>query len=117
LPIGAEEKAKQLKKELGATTDVDKWFFVFGTDEQVSKMFDSLQTDYKLDANFYTADAFIIDREMNLRGRNDDEDQPNGILYGYNAESVAPIHKKMVDDVKVVLAEYRLALKKNKREI
>jgi hypothetical protein len=117
LPIGAEEKAKQLKKELGATTDVDKWFFVFGTDEQVSKIFDSLQTDYKLDANFYTADAFIIDREMNLRGRNDDEDQPNGILYGYNAESVAPIHKKMVDDVKVVLAEYRLALKKNKREI
>ena len=117
LPIGAEEKAKQLKKELGATTDVDKWFFVFGTDEQVSKMFGSLQTDYKLDENFYTADAFIIDREMNLRGRNDDEDQPNGILYGYNAESVAPIHKKMVDDVKVVLAEYRLALKKNKREI
>ena len=117
LPIGAEEKAKQLKKELGATTDVDKWFFVFGTDEQVSKMFGSLQTDYKLDANFYTADAFIIDREMNLRGRNDDEDQPNGILYGYNAESVAPIHKKMVDDVKVVLAEYRLALKKNEREI
>ena len=117
LPIGAEEKAKQLKKELGATTDVDKWFFVFGTDEQVSKIFNSLQTDYKLDANFYTADAFIIDREMNLRGRNDDEDQPNGILYGYNAESVAPIHKKMVDDVKVVLAEYRLALKKNKREI
>jgi len=117
LPIGAEENAKQLKKELGATTDVDKWFFVFGTDEQVSKMFDSLQTDYKLNANFYTADAFIIDREMNLRGRNDDEDQANGILYGYNAESVAPIHKKMVDDVKVVLAEYRLALKKNKREI
>ncbi len=117
LPVGAEEKAKQLKKELGATTDVDKWFFVFGSDSQVLEMFNSLQTDYKLNVNFYTADAFIIDREMNLRGRNDDEDQPNGILYGYNAESVAPIHKKMVDDVKVVLAEYRLALKKNKREI
>jgi hypothetical protein len=117
LPVGAEEKAKQLEKELGATTDVDKWFFVFGSDSQVLEMFNSLQTDYKLNVNFYTADAFIIDREMNLRGRNDDEDQPNGILYGYNAESVAPIHKKMVDDVKVVLAEYRLALKKNKREI
>jgi hypothetical protein len=117
LPEGAEENAKQLKKELGATTDVDKWFFVFGTDEQVQEIFDSLQTNLTLDANFYTPDAFIIDREMNLRGRNDDEDEPNGILYGYNAESVAPIHKKMVDDVKVVLAEYRLALKKNKRQI
>jgi hypothetical protein len=117
LPFGAEEKAKQLKKELGATTDVDKWFFVFGSDAQVLEIFNSLQTAYKLNSNFYTPDAFIIDREMNLRGRNDDEDEPNGILYGYNAESVAPIHKKMLDDVKVVLAEYRLALKKNKREI
>ena len=117
LPRGAEKKAEQLKKELGTTTNVDKWFFVFGTDAQVLEMFDSLHTDYKLNSDFYTADAYIIDREMNLRGRNDDEDQPNGFLYGYNAESVAPIHKKMVDDVKVVLAEYRLALKKNKREI
>jgi len=117
LPFGAEEKAKQLKKELGATTDVDKWFFVFGSDVQVLEMFNSLHTAYKLNSNFYTPNAFIIDREMNLRGRNDDEDEPNGILYGYNAESVAPIHKKMLDDVKVVLAEYRLALKKNKREI
>ena len=117
LPFGAEEKAKQLKKELGATTDVDKWFFVFGSDAQVLEMFNSLHTAYKLNSNFYTPDAFIIDREMNLRGRDDDEDEPNGILYGYNAESVAPIHKKMLDDVKVVLAEYRLALKKNKREI
>jgi hypothetical protein len=39
------------------------------------------------------------------------------MLYGYNAEDVAPIHQKMVDDVKVVLAEYRLALKKHKRQI
>ncbi|MCK5678271.1 MAG: hypothetical protein KAH72_07320, partial [Flavobacteriaceae bacterium] len=60
--------------------------------------------------------AFIIDREMNLRGRNDDEDIPDGFLYGYNAESVAAIHQKMVDDVKVVIAEYRLSLKKNKKQ-
>ena len=117
LPLGTEEKANQLKKELGATTNVDKWFFVFGTDVQVMEMFESLQTDYHLDQNYYSAEAFIIDRAMSLRGRNDDEEEPNGFLYGYNAETVAPIHKKMVDDVKVVLAEYRLALKKNKREI
>ena len=34
-------------------------------------------------------------------------------LYGYNTSSVAEINKKMTDDVKVILAEYRLALKKN----
>ncbi len=46
---------------------------------------------------------------MNLRGRNDDED--SGTLYGFDARSVAQINKKMIDDVKVILAEYRLALK------
>ena len=117
LPIGSEEKAKQLKKELGATTDVEKWFFVFGTEEQVMDLHSGFKTNAELDTSFYTPYAYIIDREMNLRGRNDDEDLVDGLLYGYDAETVAPIHKKMVDDVKVVLAEYRLALKKNKREI
>jgi hypothetical protein len=38
-------------------------------------------------------------------------------LYGFNAESVAEINNKMLDDVKVILAEYRRALKKyNKPE-
>ncbi|MCF6297471.1 MAG: hypothetical protein L3J08_05745 [Flavobacteriaceae bacterium] len=116
LPKGMEEDAKQLKKELGVTTNVDKWFFIFGIEEQVLEMFNSLQTNYKLDANFYSPNAFIIDREMRLRGRNDDEDEVGKFLYGYNAENVAPIHQKMVDDLKVVIAEYRLALKKNKKE-
>ena len=117
LPKGSEEKAKQLKKELGVTTNVDKWYFIFGTDKEVQNMFESLNTTYKLDENLYTPYAFIIDREMNLRGRNDDDDTIDGMLYGYNAESVATVHQEMVDDVKVVLAEYRLALKKNKRKI
>lgn len=117
LPEGAEEKAVQLKKELGNNTNVDKWFFTFGTKEEVLEVFNGLKTTYVLDENLYTPYAFIIDREMNLRGRNEDEDQQDGFLYGYNAESVATVHQEMVDDVKVVMAEYRLALKKNKRKI
>jgi len=117
LPKGSEEKAKQLKEELGVTTNVDKWYFVFGSKKEVQDMFASLKTNYSIDNNSYTPYAFIIDREMNLRGRDDDENTVDGFLYGYNAESVATIHQEMVDDVKVVIAEYRLALKKNKREI
>ena len=117
LPKGSEEKAMQLKKELGVTTNVDKWFFVFGSKEEVKGMFNGLRTTYYLDNNLYSPYAFIVDREMNLRGRNEDEDQQDGLLYGYNAESVATVHQEMVDDVKVVMAEYRLALKKNKRKI
>lgn len=117
LPKGSEANAEQLKKELGVTTNVDKWFLVFGTEEEVQHIFDGFKTNYKLDSHSYSPNAFIVDREMNLRGRDDDEDIEGGFLYGYNAESVATIHQEMVDDVKVVMAEYRLALKKNKREI
>ena len=117
LPKGAEEDAQQLKKELGATYNVDKWHFVFGDKTQVETMFNSLKTGYKLDNYSYSPYAFIVDRELNLRGRNDEEAAEEGLLFGYNAESVATVHQEMVDDVKVVMAEYRLALKKNKREI
>ena len=54
---------------------------------------------------------FIIDKESKLRGRDDDEDQK--IKYGFNTISVADLNNKMEDDVKIILAEYRLALKKN----
>jgi len=117
LPKGSEEDAQQLKKELGATYNVDKWHFVFGDGDEVEKMFGSLKTSYNLDDQYYSPYAFIIDRELTLRGRNDEEAAEDGLLYGYNAESVATVHQEMVDDVKVVMAEYRLALKKNKREI
>jgi len=117
LPKGSEADAEQLKKELGATYNVDKWHFVFGDGAAVEKMFGSLKTSYKMDDQYYTPYAFIVDRELTLRGRDDEEAAEEGLLYGYNAESVATVHQEMVDDVKVVMAEYRLALKKNKREI
>ena len=117
LPKGSEADALQLKKELGATYNVDKWHFVFGDGAAVEKMFGSLKTSYKMDDQYYTPYAFIVDRELTLRGRDDEEAAEEGLLYGYNAESVATVHQEMVDDVKVVMAEYRLALKKNKREI
>ncbi|MGB5463343.1 MAG: hypothetical protein WBM92_08270, partial [Aureibaculum sp.] len=85
--------------------------------EEISELFDSLKTTYRLHSNSYSPYAFIIDKNMDLRGRTSDEDSVEGLMYGYNAETVAPIHKKMVDDVKVLVAEYRLALKKNKRQI
>ena len=50
--------------------------------------------------------VYIIDRDGNLRGRDDDD------FVGYDARSAAEINNTMVDDVKVILAEYRLALKK-----
>jgi len=115
LPKGTENRSLILKDELGVTTDMSKWNFIFGDSAQITSIFNSLKTTYSLDKNLYSPYAFIIDKKLDLRGRDNDKDQPDGKLFGYNAETVAPIHKKMVDDVKIVLAEYRKAYKKNKK--
>jgi len=111
LPEGTQDQAASLKKQLGAITDMQKWKFVFGKPNDITQLFNSLNSSYSIDDNSYFKHVFIIDKDRNLRGRTDDED--NGLMYGYNAETVAPIHDKMVDDVKVLVAEYRLSLKKN----
>jgi hypothetical protein len=117
LPEGTQEQALQLNKELGVITDMQKWNFVFGSHQDIIEQFNSLETSYQLTSNGYSPYAFIIDKEMHLRGRTNDENTDDGMLYGYSAETVAPIHNEMVDDVKVLIAEYRLELKKNNREI
>jgi hypothetical protein len=47
-----------------------------------------------------------------LRGRDKDDD--GNELYGYDTGSIGVLNNKMNDDVKVILAEYRLELKKYK---
>jgi len=108
------DSLKRALKE-GVGTDLTKWNFIAATTDEIQTHFTSLQTPIKLDQDGSTPYVFIIDKDLNLRGRNDDED--SGTLYGFDARSVAQINKKMVDDVKVILAEYRLALKiyNNKR--
>ena len=102
---GQQEKVKEILAELqkGAATDLSKWKFVFGNKAAI--------TDVSLNDKASNSTVFIIDRDKKLRGRDDDEEV--GTLYGYNTSSVAELNKKMTDDVKVILAEYRLALKKN----
>ncbi len=107
-----EDQLKFLKEELsnGVGTDLVNWKIMKGSPLSIKNHFTSLKTSLSLDSKHSTPYVFIIDRKSNLRGRDDDEDI--GILFGYNAQSVAELNNKMEDDVKVILAEYRLALKK-----
>ena len=112
-----ESNIELLKNELkeGAGTDLLKWNFLMGSKENIIKHFNSLNIPLNLGNNLSSPYVFIIDKDKKLRGRNDDED--TGTLYGFDARSVAEINKKMIDDVKVIFAEYRLALKRyNKKE-
>lgn len=109
---GRQTQVNELKNELkaGVGTDLVKWRFVFGSDDEIAALFESLDTPLSLTEKNSLPFVFIIDKERNLRGRDDDEKV--GTLFGYNAQSVAEINNKMVDDIKVILAEYRRALKK-----
>lgn len=113
-PHGTEAKVDELKKELGAFTDISNWNFVFGNENQIKKLFNSLQTNVVLDAELGTSYVFIIDKNLNLRGRNDDLDEK--IKYGFDTSRVADLNNKMEDDVKIILAEYRMARKDNNAE-
>ena len=110
-PVGTENLSEVLKNELrsGTNTDLVNWNFIYVEDSDLLKVYQSLKTDFNLDSNLGTPYVFIIDRNGNLRGRDDKE----GTKFGYDSRSVADINNNMLDDVKVILAEYRMALKKN----
>ena len=84
---------------------------MYGDDAQINAFFENLKTDLALDENLATPYVFIIDKDRSLRGRKKDEEQST--KYGFNTSSVSDLNNKMEDDVKIILAEYRLALKKN----
>ncbi|WP_430427809.1 hypothetical protein [Maribacter litoralis] len=111
--VAPEDKpqVEEIKKELATLADNDKWKFVYANSEQINTLFTSLKTDIELDTKNSSPYVFIIDKDLTLRGRSDDED--DGTKYGFNSNSVADLNNKMVDDIKIILAEYRLALKKN----
>ncbi len=117
LQSGNEDLVRELHVELDKITDAGKWKFVYASPESTTSLFNSLQTDISLDANYGTSQVFIIDKNKNLRGRS--KEDKDGILYGFDTASVAELNNKMKDDLKVLLAEYRLALKKynSNREI
>jgi len=110
-PPGTRELTDNLLLELNRLTKTNfkNWKFVNLSEEDLVKVFKSLKTNLNLDSDLGTSHVFIIDRDGNLRGRDDSE----GVKFGYDSRFVADINNNMVDDVKVILAEYRMALKKN----
>ena len=110
-PPGTRELTDNLLLELNRLTKTNfkNWKFVNLSEEDLVKVFKSLKTNLMLDSDLGTSHVFIIDRDGNLRGRDDSE----GVKFGYDSRFVADINNNMVDDVKVILAEYRMALKKN----
>jgi hypothetical protein len=114
LPNGTQEQVRELQKDVTTLGTQAGWNFVFGSPEEITNFYNSLKLVGKLDSKLGTPNVFIIDKKRNLRGRkgHDEKGKPE-YKEGYNTKFVSELYNEMTDDVKIILAEYRLALKKN----
>lgn len=114
LPEESRKETSEFVESFKKITESSKWKIAYATPEKISEVFKSFETPHKLDADTYSPYVFIVDKKGSLRGRDDDKDHEK--IYGYDSRDVAELNNKMNDDVKVILAEYRLALKRNNPE-
>jgi hypothetical protein len=125
MPDGTQESVKQMELSLKAMGDISNWKFVFTSPQEIKKFYASLKVKEPLGEDLGTFNVFIVDKGLNVRGRKGKTKNKMDSQYkdGYNTFSAADLHNEMTDDVKIVLREYRLALRRNntqkgaKREI
>jgi len=108
-PTGTEKDAKKVIDALAAFTDVAQWRFVFAPREDIKTYYSQLKLAEKLADNLGTPKVYIVDKKRNLRGRK----LVKNTKEGYNTFHPAELSNEMLDDFKVILYEYRAALKKN----
>lgn len=108
-PIGTENEAQHILNKFSTFTDVSQWHFVFATPEEIQRFYSQMKLKGKLEADFGTPNVYIVDKERNLRGRKEEKEYKEG----YNTFHVSELSNEMLDDFKIILYEYRAALKKN----
>lgn len=110
-PIGTEKDAEHIQTQFATFTDVAQWHFIFAPTSEIQQFYNglNLQKD-KLLSDFGTPNVYILDKERNLRGRKNQEDYKEG----YSTFHPSELNNEMLDDFKIILYEYRAALKKNR---
>jgi hypothetical protein len=118
MPDGTQESVKKIEESLKTMGDISNWKFVFTTPEEIKKFYSSLKVKEPLGEDLGTFNIFIVDKALNVRGRKGEVKNKKDSVYkdGYNSFSAADLHNDMTDDVKIVLREYRLALRRNATE-
>ena len=113
---GSEAQVKELIEKLaGFTENMSGYRFVFAKPTEIQTYYDSFRLQQKLDADLSTSQVIILDKDKNHRGRKGkNKAGKEEFREGYNTTSAADLHNEMTDDVKILLREYRLALKRNK---
>lgn len=114
LPKGAEDAAEKLQAEISSYEDLRFWHFVFGEPDAIKSVYLSLNSKLDLDENLSTNRIFIVDKDLNQRGRLDDRTDGEiskkvtpYMLSSYDCIEVAEIKNKMSDDLRILFTEYR----------
>lgn len=115
IPDGMQNQIeKQLVLPLQRDVDFSSWSFVYAPKSEIATFYDSFKLQHKLSNQISTPLVFIIDKDLKLRGRKGKNKKgEEEYREGYDTQSAADLHNEMADDVKVILAEYRLARKEN----
>lgn len=111
-PIGTENDVQKFRDQLAVSTEMTEWKFIFATPEEINNFYNQLHLKKdKLTANFGNNNVYLVDKERNLRGRKIDDLKE--YKEGYSMFHVSELHNEMLDDFKIILYEYKAALKKN----
>lgn len=119
MPKGSQATVLKVQNDIiRMSKELKQWNFVFGDKKEIKNYYESYKFKNAVDISNGTTHVYIVDKNLNLRGRKGQKIKgKTEYRESYNAQSSAELHNEMSDDVKILLREYRLALKKyNKRK-
>lgn len=108
-PAGTEKDVQLVYDKCAEIADMKQWRFVFATPAQIRSFYAGLGLKGQLNPDLGTPNVFLIDKKLKLRGRNDKDNY----VEGYDTFHPSAISNELLDDFKVLLYEYKAALKRN----
>jgi len=108
-PVGTEKEVQAIYEKCQEISDMSNWEFVFADPSEIMAFHSALKVKQELGKDFGTSDVYLIDKKLQLRGRNDGEE----FIDGYDTFHPSEISNKLLDDFKVLLYEYKSAFKRN----
>ncbi|MBT8244993.1 MAG: hypothetical protein HKP48_02410 [Winogradskyella sp.] len=114
MPYGTETETEKLQKEIATYEDLRFWHYIYGSEEDIKSLYSSLKVENPLKNDLSTDDVFVIDKDLNQRGRIDNRTEkqieakkPILSLNAYNCIDVDIIKNKMSEDIRILFTEYR----------
>ncbi len=114
MPFEAKASAERLRKELTKFKPLEYWQFVYASQDDINRLYSTLRTSKYLNYEGTTPEVYIIDKELNQRGRLDDRSKKElekksapYPLTSYNTSEVSVLKNKMSEDVRILFTEYR----------